>query len=449
MSQLYSASATREITPDPDDVVPMAGYGDPMERPATAVHDTLTATAMVLSDGGTTIGILSADLIGVPRELGERVRKVLAAEGVQLDHLAVIATHTHGGPALPMVSRRSLDVDLSRTVDRIERGFVESVTDAYERRESATIRIGRATNDVTAENRRLAGGVNGGVRVPTGEIDPEVIVIDVETATGGETVLYNYACHPVCTVGGETRLTADWPGHVARRIEEETGATTMFLNGAAADINPRDRYADDRAGDAVYEYMADIGDEMTEAVREARAVARDGHELESVPVAGTHEEVSLELKAVPDRQILERRAEELDEEITRLEAAGERRSFDVHYNRMNSLVGRLSGDRYWVRTMLKIADLGYSSIPATIQSLVIGPIGVLTMPGEVFVRHGLDFKAAAAAETLVPVGYANGYLGYIPTLDDLANGGYEVNSCRLSPGGIRRFRETALELVSP
>lgn len=42
---------------------------------------------------------------------------------------------------------------------------------------------------------------------------------------------------------------------------------------------------------------------------------------------------------------------------------------------------------------------------------------------------------------MLPVGYANVYVGYLPTLADLDNVGYEVRMSEVSPEAILAFRK--------
>ena len=71
----------------------MTGYTTKPDMPASGVHDPLQARALVLDDGETCLALVALDLIRLnPGRLPELVR----AQGV--DHVLLVATHTHGGP---------------------------------------------------------------------------------------------------------------------------------------------------------------------------------------------------------------------------------------------------------------------------------------------------------------------------------------------------------------
>ena len=77
------------------DAVWMAGFQN--QRPAQGIKDDLMAVAIVIDDGKTRIGIISADTIGLMRKFVLSVREDVPAEW-GLDYLMVHATHNHEGP---------------------------------------------------------------------------------------------------------------------------------------------------------------------------------------------------------------------------------------------------------------------------------------------------------------------------------------------------------------
>ena len=86
-TRLNAGSASVDITPT--ESVPLMGYG-PMERVSTGVHDPLTAAALVLSDGQTTVGVVATDLLFVSTAMCKNVEEELAEAGVPIDELLAI-----------------------------------------------------------------------------------------------------------------------------------------------------------------------------------------------------------------------------------------------------------------------------------------------------------------------------------------------------------------------
>lgn len=424
---LAAGAASVDITPD--EPVVMSGYGSRTGR-STGTHDRLYATALVLDDGIQRIGLVGVDLLNVSVELSRRVRD--AVDG--LDELMIAASHTHAGPYMParaldVSPALNTDVDVSAAVEPIEAGIVTAVTDAAA--SLAPARIGTATETVedVAINRRAAGGVSGNVRVPFGRVDPTVTTIKIKT-DDTVTILYHFACHPVCTRPSETLLSADWPGVTRRLIQSEhPNAHVIYLNGAAGDINPAPAGDDDP-----YEHMERIGGPIGEGVLAA---------IEDCPLEPSQETMHVDRSTVrfPVRRTprSERAREivaELEAELDSLEKADDRRGIQAVRNRLQE-----------AREVAAIAEWSTSTLPSRVTGLQLGEIALVGMPGEVHLEHGHRFQEAAAVDTLLPVGYVDDYVGYIPTLDDLQHVGYEVRTMKIAPEGIFRFQRAVRDLV--
>lgn len=444
--RLRAGAATEDVTPEGP--VVMSGYGA-REGPSTGVHDPISATALVLADGAVTVALVSVDVLNVSREFTRDVERVLAAEGVELDCLLPVATHTHAGPYVPA---RALNVspplgadrDVSGTVAGLREGVADAVGTAYGRLEPATVRVGRAREEAVPENRRATGGVGGQVRMPSGETDPEVTVALVETDSGEETVVYNFACHPVCTTAEETLLSADWPGYARERIRTEREAHVLFVNGAAGDIDPH--RTDDRRGElGVYEYMGRVGNRVGDAVCRAVADAESaGGTVERAPLRVERADLALPVKETPPANRIRARIDTLEATREEFDRAGEELDRAGDERGRGDVEARLQ----YARELLAIADWDARRLPAQLTYIEAGEFGLLGIPGEALVAHGLVFKRAAEIGTLMPAGCAGGYVGYLPTLSDLEHVGYEVRTMKVAPEAIVEFQQAALELVS-
>lgn len=416
----------------------MSGYAA-RENPSVGVHDPLSAKALVLDDGTLTIAIVSVDLLNVSRELTAGVRERVAASDATVDEIFLAATHTHEGPYIPTAAIEltpllALDEDVSETVEMIESNCADCVLEAYERREPATVRVGVAENDSTAVNRRAADGRG---RIPTGGVDPELTVLLVESESGRETVIFHFACHPVCLTPSHRELSADWPGVVYDRVRNARNCeTVMFLNSAAGDVNPRGRMAESRPGEVGYDYVETIGAEIAETVLEAATDAEAGPPI-AAPHLTTHwQELQLPTKRLGDEASLRKHLSAVEERVERLRQAGD-----------SAALGPAKTDVRYTEQLLRLAESETNELSATVAYLRLGSVGILGVPGEPFVEHGLEFKAHATTDILLPTGYSNGYVGYMPTLAELENFGYEVWSSNLAPEGIVEWRETVLDLI--
>jgi hypothetical protein len=214
--------AKRTITPTlGDGPVYMAGFGN--DRPATGVHDDLWARAVAVSDGHERVIVVSVDLIGVFLADVEKARALLRERAGEVS-LVVSSTHNHEGPdtmGLWGPGRFTSGVD-PEYLDRVRRAIVDVAADALDRLEPARL--------VIAKTRTPSLIVDG--RLPE-VIDDELVVLQA-IAEGDRTLgtVVSWSSHPEALGGENTRVTADFPHYLNRRLEETLGGTAVFLVGS-------------------------------------------------------------------------------------------------------------------------------------------------------------------------------------------------------------------------
>jgi hypothetical protein len=85
-----------------------------------------------------------------------------------------------------------------------------------------------------------------------------------------------------------------------------------------------------------------------------------------------------------------------------------------------------------------------------IGALRLGEAAFVFLAGEPFVEIGLAIRRASPWPFTVVVGYADDYIGYIPTDEAFQNGGYETHAgrwSRLAPGAEPIIRAEAIGLL--
>jgi neutral ceramidase len=366
--------------------------------PCTGVHDPLTATALVASDGATRVALVSCDLIGLGSALVRRVRTAVEGRtGIPAAHQMYACTHTHGGPETGVITSTGA-ADPAYLLN-LEQTLVELVTEAAAAGVPARLGWQRGTCGV-AVNRRARKGEEG-------PVDHDLIVVTLEDAAGEPLgMLLHYTCHPVAA-GAENRLaTADWCG-VSRNLLEAAGSgPVLMINGAAGDINPR---MDQRGFPAVDDAGEAIGAAALALRQQARATAENGVAavqafvpLTYVPLAGREEVVAM-------WEHWQRVAQsEAPDSVAYRGAA-------VTHRDQSRRLARL----YW----------GSDPLPdhvAEVQALRIGPAIIASLPGEFFADYGRQVKAAAPERPVLVAAWTNDNLGYFPTRDAYPKGGYEV-----------------------
>lgn len=79
----------------------------------------------------------------------------------------------------------------------------------------------------------------------------------------------------------------------------------------------------------------------------------------------------------------------------------------------------------------------------------IGDFVLLTFPGELTVRIGLNIKRASTHDLTFVAGYTNGYIYYAPTTEQLLNvgGAQEDSDCMLAPHWQKIYEDKALDML--
>jgi hypothetical protein len=88
-----------------------------------------------------------------------------------------------------------------------------------------------------------------------------------------------------------------------------------------------------------------------------------------------------------------------------------------------------------------------------VQAVQVGPAVFLANPAELFCEYGLQMRKGSRFPLTMPVAYANGAVGYVPTEEALGprGGGYETrltSYSNLVPAAGRQITQAVLELAA-
>jgi len=386
---LKAGAAAVEITPPTG--VGMYGFAN-RKQGATGVRDPLTARVLVLEAGERRLGLVALDLGKPPARDWISALRRGAARTSGLSYVLVAATHTHSGP-------RMRDEYPPEQAPDWETPMLEKVGRALDEahRHAVEARVGVGYGSVLIGHNRLRLEPDGtmswfernNTMVPTSPVDPTVTVLRVDDTEGRPiAVLLNYACHPVVFGSDNLQYSADYPGVTRQVVERELGEGTvaLFLQGGDGDINP---YYAVHPLDQDAARMRDWTGERLgrEAARVAKAIR-------------TVAEPAASLDFVEDTVALEWRWDR----TKFLEAA------------------RQSWGPLTAAGMEKRLAEG---LPAPVATVLLNRrIALMSMPGEPFVEHQMEWRNRCPVPDALFLGYANGGLGYFPTIRAAAQGGY-------------------------
>jgi len=382
---VLAGAAVTEITPLPG--LMMCGYAARTE-PAVGKHDPLTARALVIGD----TAIVVADVLGFDEQTCARIR---ARSGFADDRIAVVATHTHGGP-LPMAGRGGGNADPG-FLRQLEDGCVSALRQAAARRQSARLLCGSGVNPGIAFNRRTEGG----------PIDPTVPVLRVETLAGDPlAIVFAHGCHPVVLGAGNRLYTSDFP-HFAREAVEAAhpSAVALFLPGCSGDVST----GHSAASSISTETPADRT--YAEAERLGRRLAASVLDAKLSPLAA-----NVDVKS--ERVALDLVQTERDLGALAQQWRKQAESADPAWSTLY---------RHWAIWAETTAREPLTGWVGRVTAFHWGDLPLLFLPGEIFADTALQLRAKLpSTPTPFVISLADGVPGYIPSAGAYTVGGYEV-----------------------
>ena len=426
LPSVQAGAAKTVITPPLD--TGLAGYFH--ERIATSVKSDLHCHVLVLQSGDARLALISCDVICFGNEMADETKRlVLERAGIPPEFVLLHATHTHTGPVMRKIALLpSHDEYLAGLPGRIADTVARATEDMFD----AFLVVGRREETNVGSNRlgRQPDGeeVFGKTDVlgPAGPIDPEVLSLAVRDTDGTmRAMVVNYAMHPDVIGGGSADFfSPDWPGYVGDTISDVYGdeVVTVFLNGTCGDLNHRE-WSDTRLPCGGPAKSIQMGRTIASA---AIAAAETGDVIESAECRG-----ELEVLEIPF--------------FTRNEA------FQAE---MEAIQAKPEAERKgWEKVILGACerwkhDDEIARVP--VHTMRFGDLVFVGLPGEVFVRWGLEIKHWSPGRFTFVAELANGWLGYIPTTDQAHRGAYgakPILSRQLIADGGRQMTDTAQILM--
>jgi neutral ceramidase len=383
---LRAGVAKVEITPPAG--VPMWGYSN-RKGSSTGTLDPLYARVLVMEAGSNRLALVTLDL---GRPFGPAALTWLRqATRDDVSFLVVAASHTHSGPTIADEYPNGKPAWETAALARIAKAISEASSHLTE------VRVGTGYGFTLIGHNRLRVNPDGSVtwfernltQIPTAPVDGTVSVMRVDTSEGQPlAILVNYACHPVVFGNDNLQYSADFPGAMAKTVEETFAGKPLcfFLQGAPGDINPY--FAVTPLGEDAVAMRDRMGQMLG---REAARIAKN---------------IQPQRETDPDLKVSEERVR-------------------VHL--------RWDPGK-WREAMIAVfgpaADQTFpsrsgSTIELPVTTILINhQIAILTMPGEPFVQYQIAWRERCPVHDAFLVGYANGYDGYFPTILSASRGGY-------------------------
>lgn len=372
-------------------------------RKSTGIHDRLHHRVLVLHDGSTEIVIVSSDFCLIAPSFYDQVAARLEREqGIPRINFWWTLTHTHsapevGGPGLPeqfLGHRYRHPVDTAYA-DFVESTLLNAIAEARKRLAPAKLGVGWGYSraNINRRARDLGGRTSLGMN-PDGAVDRRIGLIRMEKVDGTLlALLANYPIHG--TVMGQENLliSGDAPGTVANYVEERTGATMLFINGAAGNLAPIYSVYPSPSAGRLGQFRVLLGDKIIEANNR---------------IGGMTGRVTL-------------KADELIVETPMKEGLA------------------------WPESLKSYARLrpdGNTAVKVPVRFLRINDeIAIWAAPLELFCEISNAVRDQSPFPYTFYFGYTNGWLGYLLTADELSMGGYEPTVSPFTAAAEEDLRE--------
>ncbi|MCL5281537.1 MAG: hypothetical protein M1376_16690 [Planctomycetes bacterium] len=354
-----AAVAVRDVTPEK--LLPVSG-GVGASQPVTRRIGQLTVRALVLENNGTRVAVCSADFLGFPGVLCNKVRR--RVQGIPAPNILMGATHCHSAPDCYGFPDRSskTGADL-QYIESVCVKLAEAINEAVDHLQPAKVKIatgkarGKIAYNYYAEKL----------------YDPRCHVIQVLNAAGAPVVtLINYASHPEIIGPDQGILCPDFVGPLCDRIKERNAGTALFMNSAQGGMVTADCRGPDGKDIQTWEECIRIGQLLADEA----------------------------IRLVADAPVQEDPA---------LFCGSTTLEFPVE-NEM-------------LRTVVKLSPLGFQlsdkgTIATQVNVVNLGNAQILTIPGEALPNLGFYLKRNMHGEHNLLFGLTNDAFGYILTKED-------------------------------
>ena len=433
MNTCTAGFAKLDITPPMG--VQMAGYYN--VRIADGVWDPLYVRAAAFGQGNRTAVLLICDLlnirgsasfewpVAIAKELG------LPEEAVFLGH-----THTHTGPEVGDYRRDEMyDAWLMRRICDAARLAMADRKPVIDVRTAETTVPGLTfVRRFRAQDGHVQTWAHGEPDLigPAHAPDESLRLIRILRGDAPEVVLVNFQVHPDM-IGG-TKISADFPGELCRRIERERPeARCIFLQGAEGELVPWDMMRTGRPGvgdQVAYDFSMGHGIKLAQAVLDIY----DQSQTTGEGGLGFAKE-AVRVKTKWDPALVP----EADRILKQIEA-GKGEELTQKWN-VSSLKAAAK-----VQINLDMQKQTHRELPVTV--LAFCGVALAGIPGELFSQAGTRIREQSLFPVTCVCSLINGRGGYYATAEAYEQGGYEPANCDFVSGTTEQLQESAVRLMN-
>ncbi|WP_242300236.1 neutral/alkaline non-lysosomal ceramidase N-terminal domain-containing protein [Bacillus cereus group sp. BfR-BA-01448] len=380
------------------DITPPVGIdfvGYHRETGINNVEERIYGTVFVFEKDEMKTVFISIDNIGMLVEDTNMIRERVASRlHVPFERITVVYTHTHSGPE---TVGEQLLVRSYKTI--LVNNVVQGAVTANNNLKRCEVGWSVTTGDIGVNRRERTsdGRAKMGTNIE-GVVDKRIGMLAIKDTETKELtgIIVFCTAHPNVLKGDSDALSADYPGMTREILEKIVNCPVMIVQGAAGNVNAKYRGSKEALTQMAY--------------------TLSGHVLTMLPtvtyspivnVRTISSMVQMKLKNIP----------EIDE--IRSMAWLAEKQWGVNTDE-------------WLTIVLEKYKQGirHLTIDLEVQLFQVNDGMFSGIPMEPFSETALEVKDNLQNELAFFGGYMNGYIGYLPTKEEISYGGYEVE---LSP----------------
>lgn len=425
---------------------PIVGYYEP--RFTKGILDNLYVRAAAFDDGEKKAVVIALDLCELAQKYFDDIKEAITkSTGIDKDAIFVNCSHTHTGPlvgkdpASDKISSEVYDAFLvSCARDAAVYALNDMVKSTIETAEAQAknisfIRRYRMKDKSVATN---PGVNNANIDHALGKPNETVKLVKIVRENKDDIFIVNFGTHPD-SVGGEY-ISADYMGYVCEIIENAVPNTKcMFLLAPQGDVNHVN--VSPTKGESE---ISEIGfDGVPRSIKHAehmgRVIAGAVLSVCSVTEKVKADKISFGTKKVtlPSNQENDRIEEA--KKIHNLYESG--RANELPYKEMELTTIVAEAER-----IIKL-EHGPESFTFSLSAIRIGDLVFAGIGGEPFTEVGNRICSKSPFKTTLLCCLTSSAGTYIPTQEAYIEGGYEVKSSVIKPGGDAIITEAMLRLL--
>jgi hypothetical protein len=289
--------------------------------------------------------------------------------------------------------------------------------------------------------------LNPGIVRPAGPIDPEVGIVMFQDEAKDKPMasLINFSIHldivkEYGTVyqktgpGSRNSVSADCPYWIEESFRKDFGTqfNSVWLTGCCGNINHWD-FSKPGPQSGHKTKSKQVGDSLYRSIKRALPMLR-----EEIPVlASRSRTLQVPFQSFTEADLSWAKQVNATKLSSKSEEPDERKQFLDNQRRIRIL---------WLEEQ---KQKGNTSVPLEVQVFRLSySTAIVTLPGEMFVEHGLTIKNLSPFENTIVVELANNSeISYVPNKKAFPQGGYEVENSRLAPGGGEMLVEAAIQML--